>query len=100
MKKILSLFLAFALICCSAFVFAETATTTVTGTGSAAGYGGEITVTVELTDGIITDVKIIGDDETPGIGSKIIEEYRRYLCPIYPHRGLRGHGAGPAGGRL
>lgn len=74
MKKFLSLFLALALVCCSVLSFAETATT-VTGTGSAAGYGGEITVTVTLTDGKIITVDIIGNDETPGIGSKIIEEY-------------------------
>ena len=74
MKKILSLFLALALVCCSALSFAETVTT-VTGTGTAAGYGGEITVTVELEGDRITAVEISGDDETPGIGSKILEEY-------------------------
>ena len=74
MKKILSLFLALALVCCSALSFAETVTT-VTGTGTAAGYGGEITVTVELEGDRITAVEIAGDDETPGIGSKILEEY-------------------------
>ena len=74
MKKILSLFLALALVCCAALSFAETATT-VTGTGTAAGYGGEITVTVELEGDRITAVEIAGDDETPGIGSKILEEY-------------------------
>ena len=74
MKKFLSLFLALALVCCSAFGFAETATVT-SGTASAPGYGGDITVFVELTDGRITAVEITGNDETPGIGSKIIEEY-------------------------
>ena len=75
MKKILSLFLALALACCAALSFAETATTTVTGTGTAAGYGGEITVTVTLDGGRITGVTMTGDDETPGIGTKILEEY-------------------------
>ena len=75
MKKILSLFLALALACCAALSFAETATTTVPGTGTAAGYGGEITVTVTLDGGRITGVTMTGDDETPGIGTKILEEY-------------------------
>ena len=74
MKKILSLVLALAMMCCCAMSFAETATT-VTGTGTAAGYGGEITVSVELEDGKIVKVEITGNDETPGIGSKIVEEY-------------------------
>ena len=74
MKKILSLFLVLTLVCCSALIFAETVTT-VTGTGTANGYGGEITVTVELEGDRIVSVIITGNDETPGIGSKIIEEY-------------------------
>ena len=74
MKKILSLILVLALICCSALSFAETVTT-VTGSGTAAGYGGEITVTIELEGDQIKAVEITGDDETPGIGTKILEEY-------------------------
>ena len=74
MKKILSLFLVLALVCCAALSFAETATT-VTGTGTAAGYGGEITVKVELDGDQIVAVEMTGKDETPGIGSKILEEY-------------------------
>ncbi len=38
------------------------------------GFGGDVTVTVELKDGVITDVKAEGPDETEGIGSKAIEE--------------------------
>ena len=74
MKKILSLFLTLALVCCAALSFAETATT-VTGTGTAAGYGGDITVTVTLEGDQITSVEMTGNDETAGIGSKILEEY-------------------------
>ena len=74
MKKILSLFLVLALVCCAALSFAETATT-VTGTGTAAGYGGEISVTVTLDGDQIVAVEMTGKDETPGIGSKILEEY-------------------------
>ncbi len=48
---------------------------TVTGTGTAQGYGGEITVTITLEDGVITDVQAVGDDETAGIGGNIIQEW-------------------------
>lgn len=41
---------------------------------SAKGFGGDITVTVTVTDNEITDVSIVGDDETPGLGSVAIEE--------------------------
>ena len=47
----------------------------VTGTGTAQGYGGEITVTITLTDGVITAVEATGDDETDGIGKNIINEW-------------------------
>jgi fumarate reductase flavoprotein subunit len=41
-----------------------------TGTASAAapGFGGEVSVTVTLANGIITDVKVVGDAETPTVG--------------------------------
>ncbi len=45
---------------------------TVTGTASAMGLGGDVTVTITLTDGVITDVVIDGPLETPGIGSEAI----------------------------
>jgi fumarate reductase flavoprotein subunit len=38
------------------------------------GFGGEITVTVTVTDTEITDVTIVGDSETPGIGGAAVEE--------------------------
>ncbi len=41
--------------------------------GTAKGFGGDITVTLTLTDGVITDVQATGDSETAGIGSKAIE---------------------------
>ena len=41
-------------------------------TGTATGMG-EVSVTVTLTDGVITDCKIVGDSETEGIGSVVIE---------------------------
>ena len=41
-------------------------------TGTATGMG-EVTVTVTLTDGVITACKVVGDSETEGIGSVIVE---------------------------
>ncbi|MBQ9265400.1 MAG: flavocytochrome c [Clostridia bacterium] len=48
---------------------------TVTGTGTAKGFGGDITVTVTLNDGVISDVVIVGDAETQGIGSVAVENF-------------------------
>ena len=41
-------------------------------TGTATGMG-EVTVTVTLTDGVITACKVVGDSETDGIGSVVVE---------------------------
>ncbi len=41
--------------------------------GTAQGLGGEVTVTLTLTDGVITNVVAEGPDETPGIGTKALE---------------------------
>jgi len=46
-----------------------------TGTGTAQGYGGEVSVTVTVEDGVITDVQAVGDSETDGIGKNIIAEW-------------------------
>jgi fumarate reductase flavoprotein subunit len=45
-----------------------------TGTASAvaAGFGGDITVTITMADGYITDVQIDGDSETPTVGGVAI----------------------------
>ncbi|MDR3145643.1 MAG: FMN-binding protein [Treponema sp.] len=47
-----------------------------TGTASATAFGfvGDVTVTITMADGYITDVQVIGNDETPGVGSIAIEE--------------------------
>ena len=37
-------------------------------TGTASGYGGDVTVTLEVSDGVLVDVKAEGTGETPGIG--------------------------------
>ena len=43
-------------------------------TASAQGFGGEVTVTVTVKDGVLADVRAEGNHETPGIGSRAIEE--------------------------
>jgi len=43
-------------------------------TGAAQGFGGEVAVTVTVEDGKITAVEVVGAGETPGIGTKAIEE--------------------------
>ncbi len=53
----------------------STETVVTTGTGTAQGFGGEVTVTVSVADGELASVEIIGDSETQGIGSKIVEEW-------------------------
>ncbi|MEY8416817.1 FAD-dependent oxidoreductase [Tissierella praeacuta] len=71
-KKILCLLLSLAMIIsmagCSKGAEAKSYTKTVKG------FGGDVTVTVTLKDGVITDVKAEGPNETEGIGSKAIEE--------------------------
>lgn len=42
-------------------------------TAAAQGFGGEVTVTLTLTDGVLTDVKVDGGKETAGIGSRAVE---------------------------
>ena len=69
-KRLLSLALCLLLALSVVPAMAET----VTGTASAMGLNGEVTVTVELTDGVITSVTAEGAQETPGIGSVAIEQ--------------------------
>lgn len=45
-----------------------------TATASAAGFGGAVEVTLTMENGKITDVKIVGDNETEGVGSRAIAE--------------------------
>lgn len=55
----------------------ESSVKTITKTGK--GFGGDVTVTVTLTDGKITDVKAEGENETDGIGSLAIEELPKLI---------------------
>ena len=60
-----------ALICCasSGSAAAPIGNATGTATGTAQGFGGEITVTITMANGFITDVIVVGDAETPSVGS-------------------------------
>ena len=72
MKKILSI----ALISCviMGLTGCKQAASSSTFTAKGKGYGGEIEVTIEVKDQKIVDVKIVGDKETPEIGSKAVSE--------------------------
>lgn len=67
MKRISALLLALVMMLTMTAAVAEEAT------GTAKGFGGDVTVTVTLTDGVITAVTAEGPNETDGIGSKAIE---------------------------
>ena len=43
-------------------------------TATAKGYGGDVTVTMTFDANSITDVAIVGDSETSGIGSNAVEQ--------------------------
>ena len=55
-------------------------------TGTAKGMGGDVTVTLTLTDGKITGCTAEGKDETPGIGTMALEKPQEYarLCSLFP----------------
>ena len=38
-------------------------------TATSQGFGGEVVVTITMADGFITDVVVVGDKETPSVGS-------------------------------
>ena len=68
MKKGVCIILAVLMTVLCAAAFAETFT------GTAAGFGGEIAVTVEVEGGALKGVTAAGDSETQGIGSRAVEE--------------------------
>lgn len=65
MKRILAWFTVLAMLLCCMPALAETTT----GVGTAKGYGGDVTVTLEVTDNVLTKVTIVGPNETEGIGT-------------------------------
>ena len=74
MKKILALILA---VCMVFSMGAVVQAAAVSGefTGSAMGFGGEVTVTLTLSDGKITACTATGDKETTGVGSVVIDTF-------------------------
>lgn len=52
---------------------AEAAFTPGTYTAVAQGFGGDVTVTIEVSENAIVSVEAVGESETPGIGSNAIE---------------------------
>ena len=78
MKRISALLLVLCMMLSVVPAMAET----VTGTGTAKGFAGDVTVTVTVTDGVITNVTAVGASETQGIGSvaldKLVEDVLAY----------------------
>ena len=50
-----------------------------TGVGTALGYGGDITITLTVENGMIADVRIEAPGETPSIGTPAIARSRRTM---------------------
>ena len=75
MKKRFLAILTAAMLLMTGAALGEAAPAEISGdfTGTAQGFGGEVTVTVTLTDGAITAVTAEGAGETEGVGSKAIE---------------------------
>ena len=73
-KRFLAMLMA-AMLLMTGFALGEAAPAAVSGefTQTEKGFGGDVTVTVTLTDGAITAVTAEGADETEGVGSKAIE---------------------------
>ena len=70
MKKLLSLVCVFAMLLTTAGCGASEEKFSATGKG----YGGDVTVTISVKDGKITKVDIVGDKETPNVGTNAIEQ--------------------------
>lgn len=51
----------------------------VTAGGTAAGFGGEVTVSLTVDDGALTDVSITGEGETPSVGGAAIEKLQEAM---------------------
>lgn len=68
MKRISALLIALVMMLGLVPALAETAT------GTAKGFGGDVTVTVTVENGVITAMTAEGKDETPGIGSVALEQ--------------------------
>ena len=68
MKRIAALLLTLVMVLSMVPAMAETAT------GTAKGFGGDVTVTLTVENGVITAAKAEGADETPGVGTPALEQ--------------------------
>ena len=73
MKRILSLALALALVLFSVGALADTLFIAGQYEDTAKGFGGDVTVTITVSESEITDVTIVGDAETPALGGVAIQ---------------------------
>ena len=69
--------MAVSLAACASAPASEAKSVTVTKT--AQGFGGEVSVTLTLTDGKITDVVLEGKDETPAVGGAALETLKQQV---------------------
>ncbi len=77
LKSVLAGFMAVSLAACASAPASEAKSVTVTKT--AQGFGGEVSVTLTLTDGKITDVVLEGKDETPAVGGAALETLKQQV---------------------
>ena len=70
MKRIIALLTVLCMMLSIVPAMAET----VTGEGTAKGFAGDVTVTITVTDGVITDATAVGANETPGVGTPALEK--------------------------
>jgi len=68
MKRFAALLIALVMVLTMVPAMAETAT------GTAKGFGGDVTVTLTVENGVITEAKAEGADETPGVGTPALEQ--------------------------
>ena len=71
LKKMLALMLALCML--AGCAFAESTYQSGTYEATEAGFGGDVTVEMTFNESRITDVKIVGESETDGVGSKAVE---------------------------
>ena len=75
MRKLLSLFLCVAMVMTSVAALAEDGVFQ----GEADGFAGPVVAEVTVTGGVITDLKLTGEAETPEIGGKALEPLREAI---------------------
>ena len=68
MKRIAALLIALVMLLTMVPAMAETVT------GTAKGFGGDVTVTLTVENGVITAAKAVGADETPAIAGAALEQ--------------------------